>query len=30
MTMRYSHKQLDVKRDAIERMTEHILGSNNN
>jgi hypothetical protein len=30
MTMRYSHKQLDVKRDGIERMTEHILGSDNN
>ncbi|MDG6026024.1 MAG: site-specific integrase [Candidatus Brocadia sp.] len=26
MTMRYSHKQLDVKRNAIERITDHILG----
>ncbi|UJS17855.1 MAG: tyrosine-type recombinase/integrase [Candidatus Jettenia sp.] len=26
MTMRYSHKQLDAKRNAIERMTDHILG----
>ncbi|MCC7211401.1 MAG: site-specific integrase [Candidatus Brocadia sp.] len=26
MTMRYSHKQLDVKRSAIERVTNHILG----
>jgi integrase len=26
MTMRYSHKQMDVKRNAIERVTNHILG----
>jgi integrase len=25
-TMRYSHKQIDVKRNAIERITDHILG----
>lgn len=25
MTMRYSHKQLNAKRNAIERMTDHIL-----
>lgn len=25
-TMRYSHKQIDVKRNAIDRMTNHILG----
>ena len=30
MTMRYRHKQWDVKRDDIERMTEHILGGDNN
>jgi len=26
MTMRYSHKQMGVKRNAIERVTNHILG----
>lgn len=26
MTMRYSHKQMDVKRNAIERVTNYILG----
>ncbi|TLD41910.1 MAG: Phage integrase [Candidatus Jettenia ecosi] len=25
MTMRYNHKQLDAKRNAIERITDHIL-----
>lgn len=28
MTTRYSHKQIDVKRSAIERVTDHILGIN--
>ena len=26
MTMRYSHKQMGVKRNAIERVTNHVLG----
>ncbi|KKO19815.1 MAG: phage integrase [Candidatus Brocadia fulgida] len=29
-TMRYSHKQIDVKRNAIERITDHILGIDKN
>lgn len=28
MTLRYSHKQLDIKRNAVERVTEHVLSLN--